>query len=114
MQLSCTPSRSRKRKIANMVSLQVPAVKLYYKLLSVLPQDRLLNRDVVKLYLVLFSSLISKPDHFLAYRDPIFYCKHNKGRKQAEGMVQTSAQTPGQVFPHCGGSGEDSMLGWEL
>lgn len=114
MQLSCTPSRSRKRKIANMVSLQVPAVKLYYKLLSVSPQDRLLNRDVVKLYLVLFSSLISKPDHFLAYRDHIFYCEHNKGRKRAEGMVQTSAQTPGQVFPRCGGNGSDSMLGWDL
>lgn len=78
MRLLYTPPRSRKQQIAKMVSLQVPAVKLYYKLLSVLPQDRLLNPDVVKLYLVLFSSLISKPDRFSAHRDPIFYCEQDK------------------------------------
>lgn len=97
-----------------MVSLQVPAVKLYYKLLSVLPQDRLLDPDVVKLYLVLFSSLISKPDLFQPTETPFFIV--SRIRKYVEGMVQTSAQTPGQVFPRYGGNGSRilPMLRWEL
>lgn len=66
------------------MSLQVPALKLHCKLLNVLPQDRLLNSDVVKLYLALFSSLMSKPDLFSAHRDPIFYCEHNRSGKHAE------------------------------
>lgn len=78
MQLSCTPPRSRNNRLLRWC-LQVPAVKRYYKSLSVLPQDRLFDPDVVKLYLVLFSSLISKPDLSSAHRDPIFYCEHKKG-----------------------------------
>lgn len=75
--------------MVGIVFLQVPALK-NCKLLSVLPQDRLLNSDVVKLYLALFSSLISKPDLFSAHRDPIFYCEHNRSGKHVEGMAQPS------------------------
>lgn len=77
------------------LSLQVPALK-HCKWLSVLPQDRLLNSDVVKLYLALLSSLISKPDLFSAYRDPIFYCEHNRGGEHAEGMAQPSTWAQGR------------------
>lgn len=92
MQSSCAPPRSRNNRLLRWC-LQVPAVKLYYKSLSVLPQDRLLDPDVVKFYLVLLSSLISKPDLSSAHRDPIFYCEHNKSGMCAEGMVQTPAGT---------------------
>lgn len=71
--------------MARIVSLLVPALEHHCKLLNVWPQDRLLNSDVVKLYLALFSSLISKPDLFSAHRDPIFCCEHNRSGKHAEG-----------------------------
>lgn len=79
-------------------------------------QGRLLNPDIVQLYLVLFSSLISKPDLFSAHRDTIFYCEHNKSRKYVQGMVQPFAWTPEQVFPPCDRNRPWvlPMLGWEL
>lgn len=96
MQLLCTLLRSGKQQIVKIVSLQVPALKYHCKLLSVLPQDSFLNPDVVKVYLVLFGSLISKPDLFAAHRDHVFYSKHNKSRMSVERMVQTSARTLGR------------------
>lgn len=114
MQSSCALPRSRNNRLLRWC-LQVPAVKLYYKSLSVLPQDRLIDPDVVKLYLVLFSSLISKPDLSSVHRDPIFYCEHNKSGMCAEGMVQTPAGTQGRCSLCCGnGSGILPMLEWEL
>lgn len=114
MQLSCAPQRSSNNRLLRWC-LQVPAVKLYYKSLSVLPQDRLLDPDVVRLYFVLFSSLISKPDLSSAHRDPIFYCEHSKSGKCAEGMAQTPAGTRGRCSL-CGGNGSGilPMLEWEL
>lgn len=79
-----------------------------------LPQDSFLNPNAVKLYLILFGSLISKPDLFAAHRDPIFYCEHKSGMC-VKGTCKL-LDVPRQVFPHC--SGDCSwillMLEWEL
>lgn len=73
-------------------------MKLYCKSLSVLSQDRLLDTDVVKFYLVLFSSLISKPDLSSSHRDPIFIVSTRRvGRAWRNGA--DSCRNPGQVFP---------------
>lgn len=85
------------------MSLQTAALKHHCKLLSMLPQDSFLNPDVVKLYLILFGSLISKPDLFAAHRDPIFYCEHKSGMC-VKGMVQMS----GRALGRC------SLTAWRL